>query len=766
MPAPTRRKVDLIAALALAAGNLLVIWPYLISDFSSRPWNNDYIYIAEARVFRDFPWTWNALQYAGVPFAYVYPPLFHVLTLLMPVHSLGHAFHLASGLGYALVPAALYVLALQLFGSRLVAGFVAVAYSILPSPVCLLFSGWVPPVESLRHGPWGFVTLMSYAEAPHTLALALILFAVAAAWRGRWVIASVLAAMVFLLSMPGIIGLLIVLAALAAGRSHDLGRMEAARQALGIAGIGYGVSAFWMTPGFFHATDLLSRVILRHELAWPPWSVAAWLIVAAGAAVIVAGLHRRVPANVSFLLVLIAIPGAAMVALAATGSQVLPMTHRYLLELNAGLVLALGWCLWAAGRWRIPAAAALLVLGLLVGRPFLSAIWSLQDRGIDPRGTVAFQISDWLARHAGSSRVFASGELNGSLNLWSNVPQIGGTHNGISNFLVVAAEKEISGGCSDPATAARVAELWLRALDVHYAVVHGAASYEHFHWFTQPDRFASFPVAWTNDAGDTIYRLPPPESRPAVVVNLAAMTRLPPLRSTHDLEFLEAYNAWVGSGRTAAVRWNRPDSAVVDAALRPGEAVLVKVNYDAGWSVGEGTAERDPIGFLLLRAPPGHQLIGLRFGAAWDVWLGRGITFLTIVLLLLRVRPHWIGAAAIAAAAVAFAILVYQEPSTLRVAEATFQNVRSPLINPGGIVDGATYAQPPLKRGSIMSIWGKNFGGPRDLARLWIAGREARIDSRQPAVITAELPGDTPATAEVSVEVNGCRGNSFVIPTH
>ena len=258
----------------LFAGNLAVICPYLLCDFSSQPWNNDYINIAQSRVFRDFPWSWNPLQYAGVPFAYVYPPVFHILTLAMPVDSLGHAYHLASALGYALVPVALYVLALQLFRSRLLAGFLAVAYSVLPSPVCFLAPGWIPPTEGLRHAPWGFTTLIAYAEAPHTLALALILFTVAAAWRDRWLIASLLAAVVFLLSWPGTLGLLIALAALAVAR----------KRAVGIAGVGYGLAAFWMTPGFFLATERLSRVILRHDLAWAPWTATTWVIVALGAA--------------------------------------------------------------------------------------------------------------------------------------------------------------------------------------------------------------------------------------------------------------------------------------------------------------------------------------------------------------------------------------------------------------------------------------------------------------------------------------------------
>jgi uncharacterized protein (TIGR03437 family) len=106
--------------------------------------------------------------------------------------------------------------------------------------------------------------------------------------------------------------------------------------------------------------------------------------------------------------------------------------------------------------------------------------------------------------------------------------------------------------------------------------------------------------------------------------------------------------------------------------------------------------------------------------------------------------------------------LVAHEP---RVAEDTFRNLHPPLISPGGIVDGATYAQPPLERGSPISIWGRDFGGPHDSVRVLIDGREARILSRSPSVLAAELPPDAPPAADVRVEVNGRKGNSFRIAT-
>jgi len=92
-------------------------------------------------MFRDGSWGWNPLEYGGAPLHYLYPPIFHVLVGAMPVRSIGLAFHLVTGIGYALVPVALYVLARQLFEGRLLPVFVAIVYSVFPAPV-YVFATW------------------------------------------------------------------------------------------------------------------------------------------------------------------------------------------------------------------------------------------------------------------------------------------------------------------------------------------------------------------------------------------------------------------------------------------------------------------------------------------------------------------------------------------------------------------------------------------------------------------------------------------------
>jgi hypothetical protein len=745
---------DVWIAAAIFAGNLLILGPYLATDFSGQPWNNGYIYTAIARMFRDHSWGWNPLQYGGAPFRYLYPPIFHVLIGAMPVASLGHAFHLVSGIGYALAPASLYVLALQLFRSRLAAAFAAVAYSVFPSPLYTFLPQWRNLALPYFHAPWGFVALAGYDEAAHTFALPLMFLAAAAAWRGRWRTAALAGAAVLLTNWPALIGLGFVIAAIAAARLRDLGPAKTFSAAFGLAGTAYGLAAFWMTPGYFISSTLLNRVVLRHTpVPAAPWTWVTALILLGAAGLIGLALRRCVPQALAMPLAWVALSGAVVVSFTLAGNALLPSANRYMLEFNAGAVLALAALVsLTPRRWRRVAFGAAAAAGFGLASGFLTHAWAVQPRAQDPRSGPAWQVADWLNRNNGTARVLASGELDSTLALWSDVPQAGGTGQDISNFLVFAAERQVAFGCGPGAD--RIAQLWLRALNVKHLVVHGAASREYFHWYAQPERFRAMPVAWDNGAGDTIYRVPDSGKSDAVVVDITALGRLPRLRSTGDVAFLEAYVAWASGKRPAAIRWIGADAAEIDAALAPGEAILVKSNWDAGWRVSGASVGADPIGFLLIRSGPGRQRLALRFGAAWDVWLGRAITLLTIVLLWAGVRGARIAAAAVVPAVVAYGVLLWSAPATVAVAEDAFARVAPPLISPRGIVNG----------GGTVAIWGLNFGGPGDTLRVFVGGREAEIVHRGVNVIDIKPPDGLPANADVSVEVNGCRGNAFTMP--
>ncbi len=274
-------------------------------------------------------------------------------------------------------------------------------------------------------------------------------------------------------------------------------------------------------------------------------------------------------------------------------------------------------------------------------------------------------------------------------------------------------------------------------------------------------------MAWDNGAGDIIYRVPGFDGNEALVVDRDELARLPRFTSTRDVALLDAYARWAAGKRPAKIRWTSADEATLDtpdAKLGPHEAILVKINNDRGWRVSNGVTESDPIGFLLIdgvQEPAGHA--GLQV-PSWDVWLGRAITAVTILGLLFFRGPRVsLAAAALIPALAAYAILIAHAPSTVAIAEDAFVHLQPPIINPGGIVDGATSRPPPFQRGKVIAVYGLNLGAAGDAVRVWAGDRPAEVVYHSPNLVSFKMPADAPGRAAVSVEVNGCRGNEFAV---
>ena len=688
--------------------------------------------MAISRMFRDHKWTWNTLQYAGAPFHYLYPPVFHVLTAAVPFADIGHAFHIVTACAYALVPVCLYFLALQLFESSLIAALAAVAYSLFPSPVYYALPVWRGLAAPYANAPWGFVAMIGYEEAAHAFALCFTLLAIAAAWKDRWRITAYLAAIVFLTNWPAMIGLGLALSAIAVRRRIV--------PLIGAVGTAYGLAAFWITPGYFVSSTLLNRIVIRHTTPGAPIGRTTVIILACSAAVIGVSLWARIPAAFALVLAWIAVLGAVVVSFSIAGNNLVPMPNRYMLEFNAGCIVAIAGLISLLPRGRNTVVGVIFAAGALASFGFITKAWTFQPASVNPATVLTYQISDWLKHHAGSSRVLASGELDSTLALWSDVPQIGGTGQDVSNFLMFAAQKQVTFGCGPDS--AQIALLWLQALDIHYFVVHESDSREYFHWFVQPEKFRALPVAWDNHAGDKIYEIP--DQNDAVVVDLQVLRNLPPMRSTDDIPFLEAYVKWAAGKRPATVKWTRDDAFDASTTLGPDEAILIKTTYDRGWRT-----ESDPLGFTLLRHAGHYQ-----FHASWDVWLGRAITLLTLIFLAARIPAWKIAAIAVIPAMAAYGYLVSTVPATAAIAEQAFTRLQPPLINAGGIVSNGS---------GIMSVYGLNFGTGGNPPHVFTGDREAQVTYHDKSLIVFKIPANSPSRFPVSVAVSGCRGNAYTV---
>ena len=276
-----------------------------------------------------------------------------------------------------------------------------------------------------------------------------------------------------------------------------------------------------------------------------------------------------------------------------------------------------------------------------------------------------------------------------------------------------------------------------------------------------------------NGRGDKIYAVPG-AGPTAVVVSLGALRRLPALRSTDDRRALVACVAWAQGKRRARLQWIRHDRARVSGNLGRGEAILVKTNYDSGWHArgGQFRLTADPIGFLLLEPRrSGAQSFELRYRGSWDLWLGRGLVAVTaLVLLLGGVFPlrFALGLGGVVWLA-SFGVRTWKESrhglgNRIAVAREAFGHLQPPLISPGGIVDAESYQPPPLAPGRPVAIFGRNLGNPQDRLRILVDGREASVLDRSSRQVRIELPPLAGAQrVEIAAEVNGCRGNAFLV---
>jgi hypothetical protein len=466
------------------------------------------------------------------------------------------------------------------------------------------------------------------------------------------------------------------------------------------------------------------------------------------------------PPAIALLLAWLAIVGAVVLSYTFAGNSVLPLPHRYMLEFNVCTVLAIPGLISLAPKFRPLLVAAVLLAGAPGAIHFLRHTWSVEPAPQSPEASAGYPIVQWLKGNgAGSGRIMASGEVEPELSVWSDLPQVGGSGQGVSNPLTFAAQRQIAFGCG--AESERIAELWMRALHVEYFIAHGADSQEYFHWIAEPEKFSVLPAVWQSGHGDTIYRARNFDGREAVVVDLDELKRLPQMASTGDIRFLEAYLAWAAGKRPASIHWNAAGSADVDADLGADEGILIKTNYDAGWRVGEAATGSDPIGFLLIRGRQGPRHLRLRFGRSWDGWLGIAITGMTIILVSLRVQGVWIAAAAVLPAGVAWLFLASSVPPTAGLAEQAFMRLQPPMINPQGIVDAATNAQPPFTPGRVIAMYGLKFGGAKDSVVVRAGDRAAEIVYRGENQVNFKMPAGAAGDVPVSVEVNGCRGNSF-----
>jgi hypothetical protein len=229
-------------------------------------------------------------------------------------------------------------------------------------------------------------------------------------------------------------------------------------------------------------------------------------------------------------------------------------------------------------------------------------------------------------------------------NAWFDLPQVGGgSDQGMLNPIVQMAQWEI-----------RLAEKpepsvqWLQALGADAVIVHDKTSQEVYHDFVYPAKFAGvLPVLYDDKQGNVIYRVPRRYPGLARVVQTEAARGLQPPRGNSDSERIGAYVDVLEKGpdSPAAMRWVSTDEVRIQARIGEAESVALLVTYDSAWRAYSGSEplpiHRDAFGFMRIEATPGEHEIRVVFETPLENRVGRVVSGISGIVVLLLLVWGW-----------------------------------------------------------------------------------------------------------------------------
>jgi hypothetical protein len=626
-----KRRVTPLLALAIFALNVWLNGPLFIRGELPFRGSIEGGYVSMARFIANHPnpWSWNPLQYSGLPTQFMYVPGLSYLTALgawitqMPVD---YVYRLLTATFACLGPVTVFFFALYFTKSRWWALAAALGYSFL-SPSYGLF----PAVEKDRgivQLPWRIQVLAKYGEGPHNTGLTILPMALLALWLAatrrtyaRILVAAVLLAAIPLTNWVAAFGLAIACLALllAAFGEPDFRYVRA----FAAAGLAYALACFWLTPSFVHTiafnwpVDSFGYQLLSTQKLLVIGLFAGALAVRAAFYFLGGSFYFRFTVIAAFAFCWITTSWYIF------GVDTIPESRRYAIEFELFLALAVAEALRLT--WKHPndtvrlCARCCAGLLLLAGTPQLYAyvtqgwkVWTPVPR----EQTVEFQLAQWIARHRPDGRVFASGGLRFRLNSWYDLPQVGGGfETGLTNRTPYELAYRVRAGTGlRPGHEAEDTVRFLKALDAQYVVINGPTSKEYYRDFKHPERMTDLRIVY-REGGDIIYALP---YRPMATVIQAA--ELPAGDPTVDPETLAPYVAAIDddSRPQLLVRWTGPASLNIDGRIPPDRLVSVRENAAPGWSAKENNLPipitPDKLGYMVLH-PVGGDLshIELRY---------------------------------------------------------------------------------------------------------------------------------------------------------
>ena len=600
---------------------------------------------------------WWPLWNSGMPFEYVYVPLLHTVVAGVAKGSgwgAARAYHVVTGLGYCLGPVALYVLARTMAAGPMAAMTAGLLYSVF-SP-SLLFMADVRADSGTLFAGRRLRVMTVFGEGPHVMGMTLATVALAGFYRflaelksGTTKLGSNMAwaaiglALVIMTNTPATLMLVVALLCLFFSLPDISFRRQVVR-AGGVAVWGYAIACWAVPPSY------LKMVFRNLGATHTGFAAGGWrwgLLL--GLLLLLYGLGRllkHLPLYLRFgllycMFLLTVSPGAD-----SGKFELLPEAGRFHLELELAVCLVIAGVFAQAydqlsrPKRMMAMGLCLASLGLLIGSLLTRVKFDLIPAQLESQSE--FQSARWLADHSGEwqGRVFAPGSNSFWLNAFTDLPQVTGCCD-------QGRSSEMPGRLAAVVNLAETSEqreraiLWLKAFGVGAVIAPGAKSTEQYKDFRRAEKFKGMLPVLHEGAGDILYQVP--NMAPGLVQILNADQQLEvPFDSPEFYLKLERYVA--GSGDVVpTVTWKNSHAMNIDAVLKPGQIVNVKISSVPGWRATVGGKRipivRDALDYMTVKPDcNGACEIRLEWSSPLPVWVTGLASVIAILLCLLKIR--------------------------------------------------------------------------------------------------------------------------------
>jgi hypothetical protein len=635
----------------------ILILPLFRIEYLDQWGSIESIFIADARFLAE-NWPaplWQPNWYCGTRFDYIYPPALRYgtagLGLLLGV-STARAYHLYTAFFYCLGIAGVYLLARAGSGSRFWAWVAALA-TTLTSPIFLFNTQFRTDYANMRFMPVRLGAMIFYGEGPHMTALALIPFALAAAWfalrRGSpWALGltGLLLAMIVSNNFYGASAMVIFLPILVWSLWLADRDWRIVTRAAAAAALAYGLIAAWFTPTYIQLTLRNMKLVSRPPTPWSYW-------VALGAAAVFIAITwkwaRGKPEKAWSVFIAGNIVAWTMHVLGHHFFEFRLMgePERHIPEFDMVFILTACWLLqWAMTRHRPGRMAAIAVLAATVWfvYPFPVRAWRYFREDRNPEQRIEYRLAKWMSENMPQARALAVGSVRFWYNAWHNLPMLGGgSEQGLMNLNTTIAYAHIASGYD-----MKLSIAWAQSLGVDAFIVHDQTSQEIYHDYEKPGEFKGMLKALYDDGeGNWVYETPRRWRDRARVVEAARMDAYRQ-GERHTVESVSAYASIVEQGPDLPVQLSRPaiNRMTIRGETGPGHLLLVQETWDPSWKAYAGDRElmvrKDPMDFILIDPGPGRHEIRLQLEAPREVFIGRIVTAIALCVLLALLLGPWI----------------------------------------------------------------------------------------------------------------------------